>query len=151
MTNQAYPVLVAPIAAEDGGGYAAYAVDLYGCMSDGETPEEAVHNVQDAIKEWCDEMRRLGRRIPEPGSAFKAGQEIHAQMLALIVDQSKLLKDQGEACERLAGRLDELEKRMQAAEDEFEMGMGAHWGRHIPLIPFAAAGRLIGGGKGRRH
>jgi predicted RNase H-like HicB family nuclease len=35
-------------------------------MSDGETPAEAIENVQDAIEEWLDLARKLGREIPVP-------------------------------------------------------------------------------------
>jgi predicted RNase H-like HicB family nuclease len=33
-------------------------------MSDGETPAEAIENMQDAIEEWLDLARKLGREIP---------------------------------------------------------------------------------------
>ena len=36
-----YAVMIAPLSAEDGGGFLATVPDLPGCMSDGETPEEA--------------------------------------------------------------------------------------------------------------
>ena len=45
---------------EEGGGWAISVPDLPGCMSDGETIEEAVHNVQDAIACW------MGREVPQP-------------------------------------------------------------------------------------
>jgi predicted RNase H-like HicB family nuclease len=51
---------------EDGGGFLATVPDLPGCMSDGETPEEAVTNVQDAILAWIEAARELGREIPAP-------------------------------------------------------------------------------------
>jgi antitoxin HicB len=35
-------------------------------MSDGETPEEAVSNVQDAILAWLEAARDLGHEIPKP-------------------------------------------------------------------------------------
>jgi predicted RNase H-like HicB family nuclease len=35
-------------------------------MSDGESPEEALRSVQDAILEWIDEARRLGHEVPKP-------------------------------------------------------------------------------------
>ena len=51
---------------EEGGGSAVSVPDLPGCMSDGETIEEAVVNVQDAIACWIDAARRLGRDVPKP-------------------------------------------------------------------------------------
>ena len=61
-----YPVLVEPLAPEDGGGFLATVPDLPGCMSDGESPEEALHSVQDAILEWIEEARRLAHEVPKP-------------------------------------------------------------------------------------
>jgi antitoxin HicB len=61
-----YPVIIAPLAVEDGGGFSAMVPDLPGCMSDGQTPEEAVSNVQDAIAIWIEAARALGRPIPRP-------------------------------------------------------------------------------------
>lgn len=40
--------------------------ELQGCMSDGNTPEEALKNVEVVIREWIDTARDLGRKIPEP-------------------------------------------------------------------------------------
>ena len=42
MHNLRYPVIVSPLSEEDGGGFLATVPDLPGCMSDGETPEEAI-------------------------------------------------------------------------------------------------------------
>ncbi|MBS7698679.1 MULTISPECIES: type II toxin-antitoxin system HicB family antitoxin [unclassified Chelatococcus] len=66
MTRLEYPVVVEPLSAEDGGGFAAIVPDLPGCMSDGETPEEAIVNVQDAILTWIEAARGMGRPIPRP-------------------------------------------------------------------------------------
>lgn len=66
MDRLEYPVVVEPLAAEDGGGFAAVVPDLPGCMSDGETPEEAIANVRDAIRTWLDTARLTGRTIPAP-------------------------------------------------------------------------------------
>jgi antitoxin HicB len=61
-----YPVMIEPLAPEDGGGFLATAPDLPGCMSDGETPEEALANVRDAIAAWVEEAQALGRPVPKP-------------------------------------------------------------------------------------
>ena len=53
-------VVVVALSEEDGGGYAAYAPYLQGCMSDGDTPEQATRNLADAICEWREEAKRLG-------------------------------------------------------------------------------------------
>jgi len=49
-----YVIVVESLAASDGGGYLASVPELPGCMSDGETPEEALRNVQEAIASWLE-------------------------------------------------------------------------------------------------
>ena len=61
-----YPVVVEPITVADGGGFLATVPDLPGGMSDGETPEQAIANVQDAIAVWIEAARDLGHAVPEP-------------------------------------------------------------------------------------
>jgi len=46
--------------------YIAEVPELPGCMSDGETYEEALKNIQIIISEWIDTAKELGREIPEP-------------------------------------------------------------------------------------
>ena len=66
MAELDYAVIIEPLAAEDGGGFVATVPDLPGCMSDGETPEQALSNVRDAISAWIEEARSLGRPVPTP-------------------------------------------------------------------------------------
>lgn len=66
MKRREYSILIEPLSPEDGGGFVATVPDLPGCMSDGETPEEAMHNATDAIEEWIDASRALGRDVPKP-------------------------------------------------------------------------------------
>lgn len=70
MAQSKFPVVVEPLAAEDGGGFAALVPDQPGCMSDGDTPEEAILNVRDAIRTWIDATREMGRTIPAPSRHF---------------------------------------------------------------------------------
>lgn len=69
-----YPVVIEPLSPEDGGGFVATVPDLPGCMSDGETPEEALAQVQDAIAAWIDEARKLGRSVPVPSRRHAAAE-----------------------------------------------------------------------------
>ena len=64
--NADYRIVLDPLAEEDGGGWLAVVPDLPGCKSDGETPEEALENVRDAISCWIAAAHRLGRDIPRP-------------------------------------------------------------------------------------
>jgi antitoxin HicB len=67
MTQKAdYAITVSPLAIADGGGWIAVVPDLPGCMSDGETAVEALKNVEDAIEEWLEAARAVGRTIPQP-------------------------------------------------------------------------------------
>ena len=61
-----YAVRIERLAESDGGGYLATVPDLPGCMSDGETPEEALKNVQDAITSWIEAAKEWKLDIPEP-------------------------------------------------------------------------------------
>jgi len=66
MPPLAYPIVVEPLSEDDGGGYLATVPDLPGCMSDGDTPDEAVRNVEDAIRCWIEEAEETGRPVPAP-------------------------------------------------------------------------------------
>ena len=74
MSKLDYPVLIEPLAREEGGGFVATAPDLPGCMSDGETPEDALAHVQDAITAWIEEARALGRPVPKPSQRHIAAE-----------------------------------------------------------------------------
>jgi antitoxin HicB len=49
-----YSFIIRHLSSEDGGGYLIEFPDLPGCMSDGETIDEAIANGQDAIKTWIE-------------------------------------------------------------------------------------------------
>ena len=66
-----YPVVVRPLSEAEGGGFLATVPDLPGCMSDGETPEEAIVNVRDAILSWFEMAEEMKRPIPAPSSELK--------------------------------------------------------------------------------
>jgi predicted RNase H-like HicB family nuclease len=66
MTRLSYPVVIEPLPAEEGGSFLALVPDLPGCMSDGESPEEAVANVHDAIDTWIEAAHDLGHAVPVP-------------------------------------------------------------------------------------
>jgi antitoxin HicB len=61
-----YPAVVRELDPKEGGGFLAEIPDLPGCVSDGETAEEAVANVYKAALEWIDAAEKLGRQIPDP-------------------------------------------------------------------------------------
>jgi antitoxin HicB len=61
---RSYRVFVEPLAPDLGGGFVSYAPDLLGCVSDGATPDEALHNIYDAIACWIDAAKAAGEPIP---------------------------------------------------------------------------------------
>ncbi|KGD85869.1 MULTISPECIES: type II toxin-antitoxin system HicB family antitoxin [Rhizobium/Agrobacterium group] len=73
MSPLRYAVLVSPLSPEDGGGFLATVPDLPGCMSDGETPQEAISNVQDAIESWIEAAHDMGWDIPPPSKRAAIG------------------------------------------------------------------------------
>lgn len=56
-----YKVILEP--AEEG-GYTAYAPSLLGCISEGDTYEEALKNIKEAIKGWIEVSKEFGDEIP---------------------------------------------------------------------------------------
>ena len=66
MSSLAYPFTVRPLSEEDGGGWLVEFPDLPGCMADGKTPEEAVHEAEDALQSWLETARKHGDAIPTP-------------------------------------------------------------------------------------
>lgn len=66
MPKPEYAIYIEPLSDEDGGGFLATVPDLPGCMSDGETREEAARNVEDAIDCWIEEAIETGRVVPKP-------------------------------------------------------------------------------------
>ena len=61
-----YPFTIRPLLPEEGGGYLIEFPDLPGCMSDGETPEEAIVNGRDAMEGWLNCARKFRDPIPKP-------------------------------------------------------------------------------------
>ncbi|WP_333878070.1 type II toxin-antitoxin system HicB family antitoxin [Methylobacter sp.] len=51
---------------DDDNGYIAVVPDLPGCNAFGETPEEAAHEIQDAIEAWIEACNASGENVPEP-------------------------------------------------------------------------------------
>lgn len=83
-----YPIVIRPLTEEDGGGYLAVFPDLPGCMSDGDTPEEALANALLALQEWmAAAVSREDMVIPDPGSraelVARERQAVHAAVGAL--------------------------------------------------------------------
>jgi len=51
---------------QDEGGYTVYVPDLPGCVSEGETREEAVRMIKEAIEGYLDSLSKAGEPLPRP-------------------------------------------------------------------------------------
>ena len=69
MRKLEYPFNISILSAEEGGGYLIEFPDLPGCISDGETIEEAIANGKDAILCWIETAKQYGDEVPQPGSS----------------------------------------------------------------------------------
>jgi predicted RNase H-like HicB family nuclease len=72
----------------DEGGYFVRIPDLPGCMSQGETLEEAVRNIDEARRLWIEDTLACGLPVPRPGKAprrasrfvVRIPRELHARL-----------------------------------------------------------------------
>ncbi len=67
-----YEIAIRPLTEAERGGFGATVPELLGCMADGETPQEALENVYDAIVCWMEAALEMGRPVPLPGHAKAA-------------------------------------------------------------------------------
>ena len=87
-SNVEYPFELRPLAKEEGGGWLITFPDLPGCMSDGETPEEAIVNGKDAVAAWVAAASAAGRAVPQPGElpsgkfVARIPRSLHARLTA---------------------------------------------------------------------
>ncbi|MFQ5421065.1 MAG: toxin-antitoxin system HicB family antitoxin [Anaerolineae bacterium] len=63
-----YPFEIRPLTAEEGSGYLISFPDFSECISDGETPEDAIQNGMDALWETIAALESMGLPVPDPGS-----------------------------------------------------------------------------------
>lgn len=106
MNADHYAIVVVPLASEDGGGFVVHVPDLPGCMSDGETQEEAIINARDAIACWLDTANETGREVPLPGSSVTKLREMEMAVLSA-------LKDALHYIEHADGKIADLEAKVE--------------------------------------
>ena len=91
--NLNYPLQITKIAEDEGGGYLAEIPLLKGCMSDGESTDEAIENVNEAKKEWIEYMLANDLEIAEPKTeeeySGKFTVRISKSLHRIIAEQSK--------------------------------------------------------------
>lgn len=75
--NSAMKHLTLPIVIEsDGDGYYVSCPALQGCYSQGDTYEEAVRNIKDAIRLHVEDRIANGEEVPEPASVSLSTVEV---------------------------------------------------------------------------
>jgi predicted RNase H-like HicB family nuclease len=62
-----FKVLLEP---DETGGYVVICPSLQGCYSQGETIEEALANIREAIQLCLDELRDRGEPLPDPSNVL---------------------------------------------------------------------------------
>jgi antitoxin HicB len=90
-----YTFDVAPLSQEDGGGFLITWPDLPGCMSDGETIEEAITNGRDAFKMWMETTIEQHRPVPTPGSGGSSGKFVQRVPKSLHIRLAAYAKSEG--------------------------------------------------------
>ncbi len=65
----AYSFTIRPLTEEEGGGFLVEYPDAPGCISDGETPEEAIAHGRDALKSYLLTSVEFGDPLPKPGGS----------------------------------------------------------------------------------
>jgi predicted RNase H-like HicB family nuclease len=51
---------------DESGGYTAHISELPGCIAEGETPDEAVRALDDAMEDWIEAVLESGTAVPPP-------------------------------------------------------------------------------------
>ena len=78
--NLNYEIKVRLLSEQEGGGWFAEIPLLPGCMSDGETIEEAVTHLGDAKKGWIETALKLSREVPEPDASDEFSGQLRLRM-----------------------------------------------------------------------
>ena len=64
--NLPYTLIIQPFNDEDGFYYTGKILELDGCITDGETKEEVLENLREAMEGWIETKLENGFEVPEP-------------------------------------------------------------------------------------
>ena len=103
-----YAIAIVRLDEDEGGGYLGFVPDLPGCMSDGETRQEALQNTQEALEEWLEEQISREVEIPLPGSAAADAREREEYLLDAIKSLAAYRDTADEKIAELERQLTEL-------------------------------------------
>ena len=69
-----YTSILEPVNDESGSYYVGRIMEFDGCMADGDSKEEALRSLQDAMELWIETKLAIGFEVPEPiGDAKTSG------------------------------------------------------------------------------
>ena len=74
MNELGYPPKISILPTEEGVGYLIEFPDLPGCISDGDTIDDAIANGKDAILCWIETAKQYGDVIPQPQPSLPASE-----------------------------------------------------------------------------
>jgi len=78
---------------DDTGGYAAEILEFPGCVSDGETANEAVQNLENAAFAWIGSIQKQGKDVPPPRGDYDYSGRIVVRLPASLHRQASLLAE----------------------------------------------------------
>jgi predicted RNase H-like HicB family nuclease len=88
-----YPIVIEP--GDENTAFGVVVPDLPGCFSAGDTLDEAMDNVKEAIALWIDCVLDTGEEIPAPSSveALRANREYEGWIYAIVEIDPALMDD----------------------------------------------------------
>ena len=118
MKFEDYPIEIAPLPKDEGGGYLVTVPDLPGCIADGDTIESAVAEARDAFEAWTRAEREDTGALPAPGATYEklsrkegAYETARSEALDLALTYGPTQAESEQALSHAGGR-----KRRAAAE-----------------------------------
>lgn len=98
--------------------FLAHVLELPGCVADGATREEAVSNAADAIQDWIDTAKEIGRPIPSPLS-----HQDNEKMAIKLAEQNQA-QFQKAVQEAVQKTLQELQQQVQPQAQHYAVLVG---------------------------
>ena len=95
MKKLKYPFEIQMLDESEGGGYLITFPDLPGCMSDGETIEEAIENGKDAVNCWIQTAKEFDDPVPKPGRGSLSGRFVQRVPKSLHTRLASRAKQEG--------------------------------------------------------
>ena len=85
-----YRITIRPLSKDEGSGYLVEYPEIPGCMSDGETIEEAIANGREALRDCLEVFKESGRKAPPPGKeAAQWRQRLPRTLYLKLTEQAK--------------------------------------------------------------